>query len=350
MTFPSWTPPKGTLIHASCQRFERQDIQRVDLAQLQPTSRPIEDRFSVHSNANDLIFGVYDGHGGNETADYISKELPPRVSASFRESTDEQSHSSNVTDECLELDRELHNAFTKTFGFIRSLPFQDRILSALLGQHRHRIKAQRAKAGSTALLARISCGCMDLINVGDCRAIITVRDHDMSIKTEQLTNDQNPYNAAEVERLRSEHPGEDETVIMHNRVLGRVGATRTFGDVYYKERDTWFAVNVMGHTRLTPQHGLSWKQQSKILFGHYRSPPYLTAKPEVSEVTLIPRSFVVMASDGLWSLVKNEWVSENLWKGIDEGVENLSLYLLQRLYQENLYPGDDVTILVLRVA
>ena len=42
------------------------DVIKVDIAQLQPTSRPIEDRFSLNYDAsrNRLIVGVYDGASG----------------------------------------------------------------------------------------------------------------------------------------------------------------------------------------------------------------------------------------------------------------------------------------------
>ena len=51
------TTPKLTLVP---------DGIKVDIAQLQPTSRPIEDRFSLNYDAsrNCLIVGVYDGASG----------------------------------------------------------------------------------------------------------------------------------------------------------------------------------------------------------------------------------------------------------------------------------------------
>ena len=169
-----------------------------------------------------------------------------------------------------------------------------------------------------------------------------------NINTEQLTNDQNPHHPAEVERLRAEHPGEEDTVIMQNRVLGRVGTTRSFGDVYYKEKDTWFTSTIMGHAKLTPKHGLSWRNQMEVLFGFYKSPPYLTAVPEVTKLSPILGSLLVIATDGLWSLVENEWVGENVWRGIEDVDENLALCLLKRLEEGGKYPGDDTAIIVLR--
>ncbi|KAL0578508.1 hypothetical protein V5O48_003501 [Marasmius crinis-equi] len=350
MTSEQWLPSKGTLVHTSSARFEQQDVKRIDIVQLQPTDRPIEDRFSLSDTENGLVCGVYDGHGGSETADYISKELPNRIAAALKKA-DKQDRSQRVIDACLQLDREIHESFTSTFSFLRSLPFQDHILSSLLNRDHICIKAQRAKAGSTALVACISSGHVELVNVGDCRAIMTIRDaiSNQDITNEQLTNDQNPHNSEEVRRLRAEHPDEEETVIMQNRVLGRVGTTRSFGDIYYKEKDKWFALNVMAHSKLTPKHGLSWKHQADVLFGYYKSPPYLTAKPEVTESSLIPGAIFVLATDGLWSRVENEWVAENVWKGLDAREENLALYLIKRMQEEDRNPGDDTTILVVHL-
>ena len=37
---------------------------------------------------------------------------------------------------------------------------------------------------------------------------------------------------------------------------------------------------------------------------HYKTPPYLTARPEITKCTLVPKDkFVVIASDGLWDLL-----------------------------------------------
>ena len=37
---------------------------------------------------------------------------------------------------------------------------------------------------------------------------------------------------------------------------------------------------------------------------HYKTPPYLSARPEIIKHTLSPRDkFVVIASDGLWDLL-----------------------------------------------
>ncbi|KAJ8083766.1 hypothetical protein PM082_002532 [Marasmius tenuissimus] len=351
MTPARWVPSKGTLIYDSVSHLQYSGVKRVDIAQLQPTDRPVEDRFSLSHENGVVICGVYDGHGGSETADYISKELPGRITTALENEENTQLHSQRLIDECLKLDREIHESFAKTFRFLRSVPFREQILSTLLSQSRALLAAQRAKAGSTALLARISSGHVELMNVGDCRAVMTFRDNnsDQNIRTEQLTNDQNPHHPEEVQRLRAEHPGEEDTVIMQNRVLGRIGTTRSFGDVYYKEKDTWLALDVMGHPKLTPKHGLSWRHQSEVLFGYYKSPPYLTAMPEVRAFSASPASMLVMATDGLWSLVDNEWVAENIWTGVEKEEQNIALYLLKRLEEEHKYPGDDTTVIVLHL-
>ncbi|KAK7059174.1 hypothetical protein VNI00_001801 [Paramarasmius palmivorus] len=353
MSTQDWKPPKGTLIHLSSERFDSGIIKRLDAVQFQPTDRPIEDRFSVSIGTEDgntvVIMGVYDGHGGSETAEYIAQELPPRIATSLGP-TPAKDEMAVIVEQFQTLDREIQTTFRKSFGFTRSMPFKNQIINHLLSQESYRLNALRAKAGSAALIARINAKAIQLANVGDCRAVMTTRHPDTTdISADQLTNDHNTHNPEEVSRLRIEHPGEEDTVIMQNRVLGRLGTTRSFGDVYYKEPDTWFAREVMGHSSLTPKHGLSWKAQSNVLFGYYRSPPYLTATPEMSEIPLVSGSILVLASDGLWGLVENRWVATNIWRGVDEGHENLGLFLLQKLHDEGHNPGDDVTLLVIQL-
>lgn len=89
-------------------------------------------------------------------------------------------------------------------------------------------------------------------------------------------------------RMRSEHPEEEkDDVIRNGRVLGGLEPTRAFGDARYKWstelQDILSKAFMGGEMRRWP--------------GPLKSPPYVTAKPEVTHTTLaIPALSPVSAS------------------------------------------------------
>ena len=96
-----------------------------------------------------------------------------------------------------------------------------------------------------------------------------------------------------VERLYSEHPrNEHDTVLRMDRLLGQLMPLRAFGDFRFKwSRNVLekYVSPVVGESALPP---------------NYKTPPYLTARPEIVQHTLTPRDkFLVIASDGLWDLL-----------------------------------------------
>ena len=102
----------------------------------------------------------------------------------------------------------------------------------------------------------------------------------------KLSADHSPENPSEWKRICSEHPGERGDVVFTNgRLCGVLMPTRAFGDFKLK----WPA------DRIRRFFG------AKHVLKNYRTPPYLTAKPEVTHHVLKPRDkFLIIASDGLW--------------------------------------------------
>jgi pyruvate dehydrogenase phosphatase len=87
-------------------------------------------------------------------------------------------------------------------------------------------------------------------------------------------------------------------------------------------------------------------QYDSYFYG-YRTPPYVTANPDVGTMQLEKGGFAIMASDGLWDLVTSEEAARIVRRAIDQGEEDLAKYLFQAIRMK--VPGDDVTILVLKV-
>jgi pyruvate dehydrogenase phosphatase len=97
---------------------------------------------------------------------------------------------------------------------------------------------QPALSGSCSLSTLIDCSGSQLYVAvaGDSRAVMGTYDPESKKwKAETLSEDQTGRSAKEVERVRSEHPkNENDTVIMRGRVLGGLEPTRSFGDGKYK--------------------------------------------------------------------------------------------------------------------
>jgi serine/threonine protein phosphatase PrpC len=101
------------------------------------------------------------------------------------------------------------------------------------------------------------------------------------------------------------------------------------------------------------------KDMYDTLFHDYRTPPYLTARPD--ELEGVPDDFelranegnmVVLGTDGLWDIATPEEVRDLLLMAIRGGAlrrgRNLAEYLLETLIEEKgRKPGDDVSIAII---
>ena len=103
-----------------------------------------------------------------------------------------------------------------------------------------------AKVGCCALLALKRGNKLFTANCGDCRAVLGVAhkntDSDVTeLSALRLTNDHNAREPREQQKLKLEHPGENDIVKCHNPhacyVKGRLQLTRALGDVYLKYKE-----------------------------------------------------------------------------------------------------------------
>ncbi|KAF7341969.1 PPM-type phosphatase domain-containing protein [Mycena venus] len=285
--------------------------------QYQPTDRPIEDRFSitVSPDGSRLILGVYDGHGGSDTAEHISNILPPALLTCPPE---EHIRIFEATDKAL-LD-----AFQNDHA-----PFRSRSKEWL-----HNAKIFRS--GCTALVLDIDVPGMvaHYANAGDCRALVCEAQvsEDPGLIRIQQTVDLNAKSQLEQQRLKREHPNEDELVVS-GRLFGKLMSTRGFGDGYYKLPR---GINGWKHKKYVDILSSLDKEQGKVplnaqynsYFYGYHTPPYLVATPDTGVMNLNRDSFIVCGSDGLYDLVTSEDVAQTVRQGICDKVGNLAVHLL----------------------
>ena len=149
-------------------------------------------------------------------------------------------------------------------------------------------RVMTAIEGACAITALVRQRNVFVANTGDCRVVIGQKLPDNTWEAIPLSHDHNALNEAEVQRLKSSHPGEENTVIIGDRVLGSLMPFRTFGDVDFKWEKKYLE-NVVP------------------VWPNYFTPPYMTAEPVVTKHEVqAGDKFMILASDGLWERITNE--------------------------------------------
>ncbi|KAF7319407.1 PPM-type phosphatase domain-containing protein [Mycena chlorophos] len=304
---------------------------KLSVVQFQPTDRPIEDRFSISTSLDErrLILGVYDGHGGAHTAEHVSKTLPQALLAS-----PPSKHAEIFQD----LDQTLLNNFREEHSFFRTI----------ISKPPPTESARLLRSGCMALVLDLDSEARSIhyANAGDCRALAFDLADPLAL---QQTTDLNAKSTSEQERLQREHPGESQLVV-GGRLFGKLMSTRGFGDGYYKlprGLNGWQHrryVDILSSFDLESGKVAMSAQYDSYFYG-YRTPPYITATPDVGVFQFDEGKVLVAASDGLWDLASNEEIAIIVKAGIESGAESLASYVLDTV-MESRNPGDDVTVLV----
>lgn len=284
-------------------------VLRYDVSQL-PSNSPIEDDRSekivqvpIYSAENEKIlsdwmfWGVFDGHSGWTTSAKLRDELISSVltelDKTYTKSSEDENYRVIPSSE----------AITKAVedGFVN---LDDEIVHRSV----ERLLANPNKAGAAELIAPAlsgSCGLLAFYDsyskdlrvavTGDSRAVLGSRNEAGEWTATALSTDQTGSNEEEAARIRSEHPGEEDSVIRRGRVLGSLEPSRAFGDARYKWTKNVQEQIARGYFgRRSPQE--------------LRSPPYVTAKPVVTTTKVTPENgdFLVLGSDGLYEMLSNE--------------------------------------------
>ena len=154
-----------------------------------------------------------------------------------------------------------------------------------------------AIAGSCALLAIYNPKDRTLRTAvtGDSRAVLgSWKEDSHAYVAQPLSKDQTGFCDQEVARLIEAHPGEQQDMLdpKSGRLFG-MAITRAFGDHRWK-----YPLDVLEHMRDT---FFDSGPRPK-----YKTPPYMTAEPEVDTRRVATKDFAILASDGLWDHMTNE--------------------------------------------
>lgn len=214
--------------------------------------------FKAANNVDVMLYAVWDGHGGPETAKFVSKSLPPIVA--------------------------------KYLSQVKNLDSRQEVREALRAAHdqvNNEMPKTMQEVGCTSCMVlyvpslnRIFC-----TNVGDSRAVLYLgtRDGSKPVHVMPLSIDHKPDEPYEAKRLKA---------------LGATVHTQN------NEKDTprvWFA-----------NTGLSMARA----FGDLAGVPYITHVPDFCSVRLHRGEcgLVVIGCDGLWDVMTNTEVWSQVYK------------------------------------
>ncbi|PNY24301.1 Protein phosphatase 2C [Tolypocladium capitatum] len=266
---------------------------RVDVVRVS-SNNPVEDEWAVGvgtgpGGGEALYVGVYDGHAGWATSAVLKQALIRYVSGALGRLAPSSDGDS--------IDGAIADAFTRLDDRIMAAARQATESAAVDPGAASAVRALApALAGSCALLSVYDAASSTLRTAvtGDSRAVLGAWSPGAgAFRAEALSRDQTGFNEDEVRRLDAAHPGELADMIdaKSGRLLG-IAVTRAFGDHRWK----W------------PNDAVAAAQAR--LFGYAprprsRTPPYMTARPEVTTRRVSPADFAILASDGLWDVISN---------------------------------------------
>jgi len=314
-------------------------VKSFDMNTLQ-SNNPIEDAHSeaVLTVGDGLLFGIFDGHGGAACGQVVAKRLLHYIAAGLLGQQDLARHLKIIQNE--EKDNqeyELVNTFNDHFELVQDLrdlyqqsyieylqmlldkgveeivnneqmhDVEDILIQAFnrLDDDMSREAISKpdgkvnmktvtvAMSGCVAATAYIEGPHLSVASTGDCTAVVgSLSDTDTWI-AKKLTYEHNSDNQKEVKRILDEHPEtEHHHIIKGDRLLSILAPLRAFGDFKFKwDRSTIEDTmgSILGDHACPP---------------NYKTPPYLTAQPEVTYHRLSPRDkFCVIGSDGLWDMM-----------------------------------------------
>lgn len=292
------------------------------------SNSPIEDKLAAARCllTEGLLFGVFDGHGGPECSQVVSKRLfeyialallprnelqrvvkaweagqiLPLIEVYNDPSTFVPELQEVYQDSTLKYAKQLLSRKQKTFSMEEAMKGAFTSLDADMG--REVLENENsgvlepllrvAVSGSVACVAHIDGPHLHIANAGDCGAVLGM-ESDIRAgcwRAKRLSQDHNWENISEVNRVLAEHPApEEEYVVRDQRLLGMLMPFRAFGDFRFKW-DKNIRKNV-----------IEKYIGEDVIPDACTTPPYLTVEPEIVYHRLSARdSFLVMGSDGLW--------------------------------------------------
>ncbi|NXJ82674.1 PPM1L phosphatase, partial [Trogon melanurus] len=234
----------------------------------------MEDRFEVITDlvnkTHPSIFGIFDGHGGEATAEYVKSRLPEVLKQHLQDYEKDKensvlSYQTILEQQILSIDREMLEKLTVSYD----------------------------EAGTTCLIALLSDKELTVANVGDSRGVLCDKDGNAI----PLSHDHKPYQLKERKRIK--RAGGFISFNGSWRVQGILAMSRSLGDYPLKN------LNVV-----------------------IPDPDILTF-----DLDKLQPEFMILASDGLWDAFSNEEAVRFIKERLDEPHFGAKSIVLQSFYR-----------------
>lgn len=250
------------------------------------------------------LAAVFDGHAGEECAEHTVKNLPGHLQQALSAHTG-GSVANRIANAVVSFDDAITDQVRSIFPnpeLLASTPAHQ--LEAMINDHAsggtNYKKIILAMRGTTALVSLVdeSRKNMWVAGVGDSPAVLGIKRHDGTWTARNLVVPHNGRNEEELQRVRDAHPEEPDATL-RNRVLGAIAVTRAIGDVAFKVPAAYTE-----QVFLRAKPGFRVHSSVEAFTKRNLSPPYLSAIPDVVQVSLegdaegTPR-FVLLMSDGV---------------------------------------------------
>lgn len=288
---------------------------------LQPSPDPddrSQDRFVVLDWDGWSFSAVFDGHGGEETVDYVVQELPSLIHAALTKALADacttplapSTVSALLQSSIQAVDQALTDGVKHLFPDEATLNAltDEQIKSTINGPtNPNNLAILRCMRGTTALVSLVDPQKENLwvASLGDCQAVLGTKNSNGIWDATVLSVNHSGMNPTEVARIRKEHPNEPECV-KFDRVLGAIAVTRAIGDHIFK-----LPVSYTRRVFMNCVPGFSISSKLEHLLPRNNSPPYLSVLADVKHVALQPstantsESFLILCSDGLVDLYEH---------------------------------------------
>mmetsp|Transcript_3174 Transcript_3174/g.4913 ORF Transcript_3174/g.4913 Transcript_3174/m.4913 type:complete len:1196 (+) Transcript_3174:43-3630(+) len=193
------------------------------------------------------LFGVFDGHGGQFTSNFVSQNLPSIVKNELKvlstapcDSHFKSKLKAALTNACIRVDELLSEEERMRVTMRVKNPRQDGRKKEITAQSGVKVELfTRDCSGSTACVCLINRDVLAVANIGDSRAVLAMIDASGNIKSEQMSRDHKL--SIDTEKLRAHEAGcsvseVDNTVFEVTTPLhsNRLRLSRSLGDFYMK--------------------------------------------------------------------------------------------------------------------
>ncbi|KIP06588.1 hypothetical protein PHLGIDRAFT_72468 [Phlebiopsis gigantea 11061_1 CR5-6] len=295
-----------------------QTVGDIDLVSFQPypeighnQDRYVVENWTIDGQAWKFV-GIFDGHSGHSTVNYTIEKLPGFIKRDILAKVEGQDHytSSDISNVLKNAISSFDNDITQ--GLLSLFPegveaiekmTDEEIRAVVVVNDKPHPKIVPAMSGTTALVTLTDPQRnLFVASLGDCQAVLGRKGADGQWSTAILSSNHNGQDAAEAQRVRSEHPGEEECVLK-DRVLGAIAVTRAIGDHVFK-MPRIFPSRVFNLAD-PPAYILT---RLSVFLPRLLTPPYLSGVPDVQQVALAGTrredTVLVLCSDGLVDVSK----------------------------------------------